>query len=324
MNKMLKAMSAASGAHDGDDASAHLTKDASGNAMYDFRDIGGGQPKPTPVAQAAAVQVLAPVAGGAPPTPRAELTVKVAQQAQQTLPASSQPDDAPPMPDFGIVEPVKTRKAGGTARSLAVAKAVARVSVAPPNQADDDDDEEATAKEVPDQQSHLIVWPPEPVAAAAPQAKAKVVEVALGRAASAAPDPTAAALASGLASMRQNLDTLLGEANTMLHAHRVDPAPTAAPARAIAAGGVAGAEILERLQAIEDENAKLRGEEAAQGSRLEAVEEKEQKEGAELKTVGQENAKLRHEMEASQSAAFLQNKKAFKTFFHKKEKLRRH
>lgn len=323
LNKMLKAMAAAQG---GGDSSAHLTKDASGNAMYDFRDI-NGPPKPETSPQTAA-----------PPAPKVAPVVQHAA-AQAPRAASSQLDEEPPMPDFGIVEPAKTRKPQLASHRSASAKLVAKAAVAPPDQDDDDDKEEMKAAPA-EQQSHLIVWPPEASTVAAPQVKVvkaapalapPAVPVAQVQQATSTNDATVIALANGLTSMRQNLDTLLNEAHTMLHTHRQPgtPAPVAEPASASigASGGAAGAEVLKRLQAIEDENAAMKKEQAAQASRLAAVEDKEQKVGAELNKAEDENLELHDEIKASQSASFLQDKKApsgIRTFFHKKDKMRRH
>lgn len=298
LNKMLKAMAAANGMHD--DQSAHLTKDASGNAMYDFRDI----------------------AGGAKPAPAVQVTSQPTRQAAEQPPAASSPPvSMPPVPDFGISEP----KPHGPAKpSLATTRVTARPPPAPADQADDSDgpeqgdDEDALAP--PDQKGN-------PVAAPVPQAR--VAEVVLGRTAPAAPvsQETAVALASGLESMRQNLDTLLGEANSMLHAPQKQAPAVVAPqavASASSVGGMDESEILRRLQAIEDENKSLRREQSVQASRLQAVEAKEQKEDAEQKMLEQENTKLRDQIKVSQHASFLQDKTGLRTFFHKKEKLRRH
>lgn len=332
LNTMLKAMAA--GMHGGDDSSAHVTKDASGNAMYDFRDISGGA-KPATSTQAAPLPASKQAAKA---TPEA---MPVVQQAslQATPSANARPDDQPSMPDFGIVEPAKTQKPRLASHSLVSSKTAASSAIAPSDQDDDEDDESTSSPAKQD--GDLIVWPPEPPTASV--SKAKVVKAAASLATPSAAvqqaqsststdEETAAALANGLGSMRQKLDTLLSEARGMVHTHAqtITPAPTVAPASAStgSAGGAAGAEILERLQAIEDENAKTKKEEMAQALRLKVVEDNEQQEGAELKKLTRENKELRDEIKASQGAVFMQDKRAsgsgIRTFFHKKEKTRQH
>jgi len=319
LNKMLKAMAA--GMHGGDDSSAHVTKDASGNAMYDFRDISGAA-KPATSTQAAREPASKQAAKAAP-----EALPVMQQAAIQAIPS---------VPDVGIVQPSKMQQSRPSSHSLVSSKTAA---IASSDQDDDEDDEStpSTAK----QDSQLIVWPPE--TQTDPVSEAKVVKVApslaipsaavqQAQSSTSTDKETAAVLVDGLGSMRQKLDTLLSEARGIVHTHAQasTPAPTVAPASASmgSAGGAAGAEILERIQAIEDENAKMKKEEMAQASRLKAVEDKEQQESAELKKLTHENEELRGKVKASQGTAFMQDKRAsgsgIRTFFHKKEKARRH
>lgn len=338
LNRMLQAMAAVGGAHGGDGASAHLTKDASGNAMYDFRDISGA-PKPETLAQAAPASALKKAPEATAEVAKAPSVQQVAAQASPS--ASSQADDDPPMPDFGIIEPAKTQRPRPALRSLVSAKVAATAAVAPPDQ--DDDSDEMTASPA-EQSSNLIVWPPEPPTAAAPQVQVHkvvpelvppVAAVAQAQSSTSTDEETAAVLAQGLGSMRKSLDTLLAEARGMLHARRqlVTPAPMVATASASIAstGSAAGAKILERLQAIEDDNAKMKKQEMAQALRLMHAEDKEQQEGSELKKLAHENEEMRDQIKASQSASFLQDKRApggqikweIRTFFHKKAKIHR-
>lgn len=372
LSKMLQAMAA-----NGVGPSPHLTKDVSGNAMYDFRDINGPS-KSTLPSQAAAALPAAPKAapmsqqdrnlpppasssrsGNELPMPDFGIIEPAATQklvrkaalpaapmprqipAQSLLKSSSRPEDELPMPDFRIVEQPKTRKPRAATRSLVGAEVATNAPVARPDDDDDDDTDEATTQEHGVQDSHLIVWPPATQAVASPQvnvAKAAlppVVPAAQVQPSTNTNEATVAALANGLESMRRNLDTLVSEADSMAHTHQQvgSLVPTTAPASASigAAGGAAGAEILKRLQEIEDENAQMKKQEAAQALRLEAVEAKEQKETVELVALEKENVQLRKQVKASKNSAFLQDKTrrdsqmkwGIKTFFHKKHKTSR-
>jgi len=361
LNKMLQAMAAANGAGS---PSPHLTKDASGNAMYDFRDI-SGPPKST-LSSAAAVLTAAPKAAPTSqqdrsvpppasssrsdselPMPDFGIIEPVAAQklvgkatlpaapllrqtpAQSLLTASSRPEDALPMPDFGIIEQPKTRKPRAATRSLVGAAVANQAPVARPG---DDDTDEAKTQEHRVQESHLIVWPPETPAVASPQANVAQAALPPVLPSRNTNEATVAALANGLESMRRNLDTLVKEADSMTHTHQQvgSSVPTTSPASASigAAGGAAGAEILKRLQEIEDENAQMKKQEAAQASRLEVVEAKEQRETAELVALEKENVQLQQQVKGLQSGAFLQDKTrrdsqikwGIKTTFHKKQK----
>lgn len=306
LSSMLKSMAATMNTGSTNGAKMHITTDADGHEMYDFRDLAASS-TPTP-AHADGAQPLPPPLTAPKATLPAENREAEAQSTQRTAVSStdeksegvSPAEDVPPpklsrtvvlplhatpkeMPLPSIRKAHKRKKHAKLPSADASQRhgSIARVVLERPMQLPKSDTSAVTERPAVPQVTEPEVSKPATQPLPPPSAPTS----------SAATGGSIAKLSSGLDEVRRSVDKLL-----TLTLQKQNEAPLADQKRPVAELSSQDQQISERVGALERENSKLERMFQVQAGRLEAIESQQQDEERELGQVLHENVRLRTQL----------------------------
>lgn len=312
LNKMLKAFAASQSTHGKDDAAYHITKDQSGNEVYDFRNLAA----PTVMPEAPSVPVALPTqslppelqtplhsehtqspGGSTAPvnTVHADAALKsgkeehgLPEDLSHTVEARDEPQPADhKRPDLVVWPPPKMsgRQAAATSDDEQADDDANTVDDATDAMKSSQAQSVKTSQDATEDAMEVVTTTQKPLVHAAKQGNVQVLSASNASSDDQSKSETNEfkSLTVGLKDVRDSVDSLM---------HQADRAAASMPSQGNTQVFVDN-QFMRRMQDLENENKKLEDQVKYQSTQIQSMMNLEQKQGFQLSRVEEENSQLK-------------------------------